>query len=313
VTRVLVTGATGFIGRGTLEPLLASGMEVHAVSSRRQAPPPGSGIEWHHSDLLSAEGAGEIVQRVRPTHLLHLAWFAEPGAFWSSVENVRWVEASLRLLRAFAAQDGERAVLAGSCAEYAWEDRTVCSEATTPCRPATLYGACKHGLHVMAEPLAAGAGVSMAWGRIFFVFGPQERTERLGGAVASALVQGVEAACSHGRQRRDFLYSEDLADAFVALLRSPVQGAVNLASGTAIQVRELVLGLARAAGRPELINLGARPTAPGEPAELAADVRRLRDEVGWTPPADLSQRTADCIAWWRRELGVEPDGASAMA
>ena len=58
-----------------------------------------------------------------PTHLLHLAWYAEPGLFWRSPENLRWVEASLRLLRAFAEHGGQRAVMAGSCAEYAWQPR----------------------------------------------------------------------------------------------------------------------------------------------------------------------------------------------
>jgi nucleoside-diphosphate-sugar epimerase len=304
VSRVLVTGATGFIGRGTVRPLLASGFEVHAVGSRRPPAP----VQWHQADLLQEGSAEALMQSIRPTHLLHLAWYAEPGAFWRSTENLRWVEASLRLLRAFAAHGGRRAVLAGSCAEYAWDDHTWCVEATTPCRPATLYGTAKHALHQIAERFAVDVGISLAWGRIFFVFGPHERPERLAGSVSSALVRGVEAPCSHGRQRRDFLYSEDLADAFVALLNSPVEGAVNLASGQPVEIRELVMALAQAAGRPELIRLGARPTAPGEPAELAADVRRLRDEVGWAPPAALSERAVDCIAWWRRELGAPAPG-----
>jgi nucleoside-diphosphate-sugar epimerase len=309
MTRVLVTGATGFIGRGTLSPLIASGMDVHAVG-RRQSPdwlPPE--VRWHQADLLRESAAADVVRDVRPSHLLHLAWFTEPGAFWRSVENLHWVEASLRLLRAFAIHGGRRAVLAGSCAEYAWEDHTICSEATTPCRPATLYGTSKHALRLIAQQFAAEVDLSLAWGRVFFVFGPHERPERLAGSVASALVRGMEAPCSHGHQRRDFLYSEDLAEAFVALLRSPAQGAVNLASGAAIEIRELVMALAEAAGRPDLVRLGAHPAVPNEPSELVAEVRRLRDEVGWTPRADLAQRAADCVRWWRGELTAGRLGA----
>lgn len=304
MSRVLVTGATGFIGRGTLAPLLASGMDVHAVSSRTPEPDIPPGVRWHQGDLHSADSAEGLLVDIAPTHLLHLAWYAEPGAFWSSSENLRWVEASLRLLRTFAAHGGRRVVLAGSCAEYAWEDRVCCVERETLCRPATLYGASKHALHLLSERFAQEVGLSLAWGRVFFVFGPHEHPARLGGSVARALVLGEEAACSHGEQWRDFLYSEDLADAFAALLCSPVEGPVNLASGRPTQVRQLVQALAVAAGRKELVNFGARPANPGEPTELLADIARLRDEVGWTPQATLERRAADTIAWWSSELNV---------
>jgi nucleoside-diphosphate-sugar epimerase len=302
VSGVLVTGATGFIGRGTLAPLLSAGLEVHAASSREPLTCGPAGVRWHRADLHEPGGAEALVAAAAPTHLLHLAWYAEPGAFWNSTQNVRWVEASLRLMRAFAAHGGRRVVFAGSCAEYAWSDRVRCNERDTPCEPATLYGASKHGLHLIAERFARQEGLSLAWGRVFFVFGPHEHPARLGGAVARALVAGQEALCSHGEQWRDFLFSEDLAEAFAALLRSPVEGAVNLASGRPVQVRELVQALATAAGRPDLVRLGARPTSPMEPAELLADASRLRDEVGWAPRATLEQRAADTIAWWEAEI-----------
>ena len=287
MSRVLVTGASGFIGRATLAPLLAGGFEVHAVTTQAQEPEAPPGVHWQRADLLSEGAAGGLVERVAPTHLLHLAWYAEPGAFWHSEENLRWLEASLRLLRAFANHGGQRAVLAGSCAEYAWKEHVRCVERETPCEPATLYGASKHALHVVAERYAAQVGISLAWGRVFFVFGPREHPARLGGSLARSLVLGNPAALSHGQQLRDFLFSEDLAEAFVALLRSPVDGPVNLASGTPVRIRDLAESLAAAANRPDLLRLGALAASPGEPAELTADVSRLRNEVGWTPKATL--------------------------
>jgi nucleoside-diphosphate-sugar epimerase len=308
VNRVLVTGASGFIGHGTLAPLLARGAEVYAVSSRRSDPAAPLGVHWQHVDLLSATATKGLLERVAPTHLLHLAWYAEPSAFWRSPENLRWVEASLRLLRAFEANGGRRAVLAGSCSEYAWETRTRCVEGQTPLQPTTLYGTSKHALRLIAERYAEEVGMSLGWGRPFFVFGPREDRRRLAGSVAHALVRGEPAPCSHGKQLRDFLYSEDLADSFVALLNSPVVGPVNLASGEPVRIRELVEALAAATGRPDLIRLGALPANPEEPCELLADVARLRDEVGWVPSATLEQRAADTIAWWRKDLnGVEVD------
>ncbi len=297
MTRVLVTGATGFVGRGALAPLLATGREVHAVSTR-PAPSWSSGdVTWHQADLLEP-GSEALVSELRPTQLLHLAWDAEPGRFWTSETNLQWVEASLRLLRAFAGAGGERAVLAGTCAEYAWEDETHCVEGVTPLVPATLYGAAKHALHVLAEAHALQQGYGLAWGRIFFVFGPFEDERRLGGSVAAALAAGRPAPTSHGEQVRDFLYAPELAEAFVALLGSDVAGAVNLASGHPVAMKELICALGKASGRPELVELGARPAPSGEPRALTADVSRLRDVVGWRPTRSLAGAARDTMAWW---------------
>jgi nucleoside-diphosphate-sugar epimerase len=303
MSRVLVTGASGFIGRETLQPLLSAGEEVHAVSTHAAPADAPTGVHWHRVDLLHAAATADLITEVAPTHLLHLAWYAEPGRFWSSEENLRWVSASLELLRAFARAGGRRAVIAGTCAEYGWGLRTVCDERMTPCEPATLYGTAKHALRLLAERWAEGAGVSLAWGRVFFVFGPGEDERRLGGSVARALVRGEPARCSHGRQVRDFLSVGDLAAAFVALLRSNVEGPVNLASGAPVTVAELVQALAAAAGRPELVELGVVPAPSGEPELLTAEVGRLHDEVGWGPPQPLAVAAADTIAWWRRTLG----------
>jgi nucleoside-diphosphate-sugar epimerase len=279
-----VTGATGYIGRQVLEPLRRRGFEVHAADRA------------HGVDLRSAEGAGRILQRVRPTHLLHLAWYVEHGSFWTSEENLRWVDASLRLLQAFAAAGGERAVIAGSCAEYAWAVPGPLSEETTPLRPSTLYGACKRGLHEVARGLANQDGFALAWGRIFFSFGPGEPPGRLVPSIATALLEGREAPMTHGRQVRDFVSVEDLGRGFAALVDSDVTGPVNVASGTGISLVDVATMIARAAGRPELLRVGALPERPGEPPELVADVTRLHDEVGWAPEDEVVDRLARLVA-----------------
>jgi nucleoside-diphosphate-sugar epimerase len=286
VSRVLVTGATGFIGHHLPAALRARGHEV-SVASRS------SGV-----DLLEPGDAESLLAAVRPTHLVHLAWYAVPGAYWTSPENVRWVEASLALLRAFVAAGGERAVLAGTCAEYDWSGG-VCAEDTTPLRPWTLYGHAKNALREVAEAYAEEAALSLAWGRIFFVYGPHEPDGRLVSSVARALVRGEEAPTTEGSQRRDFLHSADLADAFAALLGSEARGAVNLGSGDAVAVRDVVEEVARAAGRPDLLRVGAVPARPDEAPLVVADATRLRDEVGWSPARTLEQGIADTVAWWR--------------
>jgi nucleoside-diphosphate-sugar epimerase len=305
--RVLLTGASGFIGSHAIGSLRRRGFEVHAVGSRHiPNADAADAAEWHRVDLLDPKASRAMVERLRPSHLLHLAWYAEHGLFWSSTENVRWVEASLGLLRAFNEAGGERAVMAGTCAEYDWTAAGRYIEGVTPLAPATLYGTCKHALHQVAEAWCAQVASQFAWGRIFLLYGPREHPARLVASVARAVLAGAPAPCSHGRQLRDFLHSADVADAFAALLDSQVCGAVNIGSGEAVGVAELVERVASSAGHPELVRLGELPPREGEPAELVADVGRLRKEVGWSPRMTLEQGIEQTVAWWREQLRASP-------
>ncbi|HEX2086570.1 MAG TPA: NAD(P)-dependent oxidoreductase [Solirubrobacteraceae bacterium] len=294
---VLVTGASGFIGRAVLAALDGGPYEVHAVQ-RGPLPPGLPAAAAHRADLLDAAAAERIVQDVRPTRLLHLAWYARPGSFWTAPENRAWVEATLGLLRAFADAGGRRAVVAGTCAEYAaWPG--PCAEATTPLEPATPYGAAKHECHERAAAHARAAGYGLAWARLFHPYGPHEPPERLVPAVVRSLLAGRPVDLSHGRQRRDFVYVADAASALVRLLGARLEGPVNVGTGRATSVRELVELVARRLGREGLARFGARPD-DGAPPLVVADTRRASRELGWEPAVPLEEGVERSVSWWSR-------------
>jgi nucleoside-diphosphate-sugar epimerase len=294
---VLVTGASGFIGRQALAPLTARGYEVVALS--RRSGPEMPGVRWYRADLLAASEPRRVVDEVRPTHVLHLAWYAEPGQFWSSPENVRWVAATAELLLAFEAAGGGRFVGAGTCAEYDWSSNTACAETTTPIRPSTPYGRAKDAARLIAEGVAARGAVSAAWGRIFHLYGPHEHPSRFVASVTRALVAGEPARCTAGTQVRDFLHVADAGDAFAALVDCNAAGPVNIASGQPVTIASIARLIAELTGRPDLLQLGALSIPPGDPAHVVADVARLRDEVGWSPKRTLQDGLADTVRWWR--------------
>jgi len=285
--RVLVTGATGFIGRQVLAALSGGPHEVHAVSRGR--PPAGLAANaWHAVDLLEPGAPARLITAAQPEAILHAAWYAAHGRFWTARENLRWVDVSLDLAGRFAESGGRRFVGVGTCAEYDWS-YGYCSESTTPLRPATLYGACKDATRSVLERLCAGAGVSFAWGRIYHLHGPGEPEGRLVRAVIEALVAGQPARCSHGRQVRDFLHVADVASALVAILEAPVVGPVNVGSGEPATIRSIVEMLAELVGRRDLPVFGAVQAAAGDPPVLVPDVHRLRSEVGWAPRFTLRE------------------------
>jgi nucleoside-diphosphate-sugar epimerase len=293
---VLLTGATGFVGRQAVQPLLERGFEVHALARTVPVEPGAEPVSWHEADLLDPVATGAVIRELGATHLLHFAWYAKHGRFWHAPENLDWVAASLQLLRSFHASGGRRVVIAGTCAEYDWNGD--CCDERTPLTPASLYGVSKNALRAILEEYARAAGLSAAWGRIFFTFGPGEQPTRVIAAVARALVRGETVPCSSGAQVRDFLYVEDVASAFAALLDSAATGPFDIGSGEAVALRTLLERLQRLAGREQLVRFGEAPHR-NEPARIVADSRRLRDELGWSPKYILDEGLERTLAWWR--------------
>lgn len=297
---VLVTGGAGFIGRATVHALVKRGYDV--VATCRGAPPaPSARLRWATCNLEDSANVSALMARERPAHLVALAWYMGPGN-QQAIENFHWIGHSVQLLTEFAANGGRRVVFCGSCMEYDFSQPVKLTEAETPLNAHTEYGIAKGALSKIFGPLCGKLGLSGAWARPFFLYGPGENPQRLASSIIISLLEGREARCTAGTQKRDFLHVDDVASALAALLASPLEGALNIGSGDAIALRDLAAEVGRQIGRPELINLGALPTRPGDPPLVEADNTRLRSELGWTPEFDLASGLADTISWWRHHL-----------
>jgi nucleoside-diphosphate-sugar epimerase len=300
--KVLLTGATGFLGSQVLASLASAEDEV--VALRRPRPDRSAPLARPHvmfvdGDLGDAARLAAIFRDHRPDAVVHLAWFTQHGAYWTAPENLGCVGDGMQLVRLAAEHGCRRFVGAGTCAEYDWS-HDLLVETTTPCAPRTLYGAAKLALFLVAERFAAQAGMSFAWARYSFLFGPGEAAGRLVSAAIESLSAGADFACSAGAQVRDFVHVDEAAAATAALLRSKVGGPVNIGSGEPVSVRQLIeivadLVVARvgASGRPRF---GALPTRPDDPAALVLDLARLRNEVGWKLQLPLRQALASTVA-----------------
>lgn len=288
--RVLLTGARGFIGREVIPALRRAGCEVHAITSHGGDIP---GAAVHRLDLLTDDPV-PMLERVKADCLLHLAWYAEPGKFWNAPENLDWVAASIRLVRAFSSTGGDRVVIAGSCAEYDWS-RPELDEGTTPLCPATLYGEAKASLFRLLARAEPNIGISLGWGRIFFPFGPEDRPERLLGSLMRGFSKRQPIDLSAGAQVRNFIHVADVAEALTRLLLSTVSGAVNIALRETISVREFAEAAARAVDAEQLLRFGRREMQPGDPLRLEAATRRLYDEVGFTPSFGIRDGVIDAV------------------
>ena len=281
--KVLLTGATGFIGSHVARALLRAGHEVHAVirgtSDRRRI----SDIE---RDLRIHVGEMDQVP-VEPDALVHLAWYAVPGRYLAAPENRDCLAASLRLLQRI----GGRAVFAGTCFEF---DTTLGRlREDSPTKPTTLYAECKDALRRQVVERA-----NAAWIRFFYQYGPWEDERRLVPSIIQALLRGEPADLSHGEQRRDFLHVEDVAAAVHAVVESDLTGAINIGSGEAPSVKEIALTIASFADRPDLLRFGAIPANAAEPPLIVADNAKLRS-TAWARRYSLEEGLRQTFDWWR--------------
>lgn len=294
--KVMVTGGSGFIGAPTLSQLANRGFEVIAVS-RSAKTPVGNGVQWLNLDLMDQPSMIRAMREMKPNYLLHLAWDVRHGIYWNSPENLDWIAASLGLVRAFLETGGTRLLGVGTCAEYVWENKGPLQELQTPLVPATFYGRAKKSLFELLTGFSEAAKFSFAWARIFHVYGPGEDPRRLIRFAAESCLRNQPMKLSHGRQMRDFLHSEDVAGALVAILDSPVVGPVNVGSGEPQSLRSAIEILEEITGRRGLTEFGGVPTPPGDPDFLVSDNRRLVSECGWRPRFTLEEGLRRHVDW----------------
>ena len=289
---ILVTGASGYVGRQCLSHLQELGFEVHGIA---REPQPASGVVMHGADILRGSEWRSLLNELRPSHLLHLAWTTAHGAFWTDPANDTWLASSRRLVDAFIEAGGRRIITAGSCAEYDWSAPPPFSESLTPCAPSTPYGRAKLALYEHAAARCAAAGLSHAHARLFFSFGPGEQAGRLVPAVILSLAAGREFKIEDAGALRDFLDVREIGRALALIAAADATGPINIGMGAGVTVGDLASQIARLMDRPSLLRL----QNSGVVSEIVADTRRLDADAGFRNRIPLAEGLAHAVQWWR--------------
>ena len=297
--RVLVTGASGFIGAAVMRLLLEQEVETAALVSAgkpldrlRDLDTRFVRIEGRLADILTLRPQ---LEAFRPDACIHLAWYAEPGKYLYSPENVPIMQQSLSLLQTLIEIGCQQFVGVGTCAEYDTDVGFLREDG--PTNPATIYAACKLSMCLIGQHMAAAAGVNFAWGRLFYLYGEQEDSRRLVPAVIQSLRQGKPFDATAGEQVRDYLHTTDVASALITLVQQNTHGIYNIASGIPITMRNLMENIGEIVGGKDLIRFGAIPYRQWEPMFICGDNHKLKS-LGWSPRYTLREGLTQTIGWW---------------
>ncbi len=305
--RILITGASGFIGTHLCRRLVGCGAELHAVS-REARTSNGFGLRWWRADLAEFAAVHEIISTIRPEIVFHLA------SLVTGAREVALVIPTLRsnllstvnLLTAVAEQGCGRLILAGSMEEPVTEHGLP-----VPCSP---YAASKSAASSYGRMFHTLFGLPTAMLRIFTVYGPgQMDTSKLIPYVILSLLTGKAPNLTGGHRAVDWIFVDDVIDALIAAAKTENLGMVTLdvGSGTLVTVREIAERLLQLID-PSLVPVfGAIEDRPHEVVRWA-DIAATEKIIGWRPRTFLGDGLAKTVEWYKRQSQSSPPSASQI-
>lgn len=275
--KVLVTGATGFVGRHLVAALLARGCEIRAVA--RNAETAQSMLWINDVDFVNADIHAPDLDVAALTAgidaLVHLAWPGLPNyrALFHFEHNLM---ADYRFIKSAVEAGVQQVLVTGTCFEYGMQSGPL-SESTEP-QPCNPYGLAKHTLHLFLQNLQQQQPFTLQWARLFYLHGEGQNPNSLLAALDRAIDAGEPTFnMSAGEQLRDFLAIETAAENLAAIVhKRDFNGVINCASGQPVSVRALVEKRLRERGASIDLNLGHYPYPTHEPLAFWAVVDRLQ-------------------------------------
>lgn len=313
--RVLLTGASGFIGAHVARLLVREGSEVHGLTSNVSSIYPDrlrdirSDITLHEANLMDRTAIEKLVHDVKPEIVLHLGAYTHVGKSWNRVDECIQanIQGTVNLLEAMADVGYDRFVNTGTSEIYGAVDvpfrEDVCPKPVSP-YAVSKYSAemyCRLGIESYEWPIVMV--------RPFNAYGPGQSPDRIIPEVIVRALRGEDLAMTTGNQTREFNYVEDLAEGFV--LAATVDGVdgelINIGCGEEVKINDLTRRILALMGDPITADFGALPDRPIEIWRMFCDNTKAKELLGWTPRHSLEDGLDKTIEWYRRELKDRPD------
>ena len=297
MSRLLVTGAGGFVGAAVADLAARNGHSVTALV-RNPSSPRAVALAGRCAiavaDLSDRDAVRAVLAQARPHCVIHSAWEGVGGPARAGDIQLDNIRTSVELLDSAIAVGARRFIGIGSQAEYGRHDRRIDESATT--EPFLLYGAAKLSTCHLTRQRASEAGIGFAWLRLFSPYGPGDNPNWLIPSVATQILAGQTPRTSAGTQKWDYLHIADCAQGILAAaVTKSAQGVFNLSSGRAVTVRTIVERIRDLACPGLQLTFGDIPFGPNQIMHLEGDSSRLSAATGWTPSIMIEDGLATVV------------------
>ena len=285
--KIFLTGGTGLIGKETIPFLLKENFEIYALTIGEEQT--SSDVKYVKANLFDKNEIDKLLSEIKPEYLLHYAWLST-GLF-NDNSNFDFLTSSIDLLKSFVKYGGRRVVMAGTYAEYGYHNEIL--KETMPAEPINIYSQCKDFVHQIAEAYCKNNNISFGWGRIFSAFGKEKDPRRLTSDVINHLKADEAVTIRSGSLIRDYIYTKDIAAAFVAFLLSDVTGTVNICTGKETSIHDYVMKIARTMNKENLVVFNEQSSP--QQVRVVGDSTRLNKEVGFTPKYTIDEAIKEIL------------------
>jgi nucleoside-diphosphate-sugar epimerase len=316
--RVLVTGASGFIGSHLTRRLIAEGAQVHALTSAVSSVYPTRLLEVRdritlHEASLADRGALHLVAAdARPAVVFHLGAYTHVGKSWQRVDECIQVniQGTVNLLMALEPIGVARLVNVGTSEIYG--DVDVPFREDGPVHPISPYSVSKHAAEEYCRLFAEARSWPIVRVRPFNAYGPMQSPDRVVPEIVTRALQRQPLPMTTGQQTREFNFVEDLVDGMVrAAVAAGAEGRLfNLGCGREVSMRDLAGLILSLLGDPIAADFGGLPARPTEIPRMYADTQRAEQDLGWRATTSLEDGLARTIEWYRSTLAA---GRSSFA
>ena len=297
--KVLVTGASGFIGKQLVKDLISKNYEVVGINFQHEIGLTHKNLQVITLDLLDYKAVNDFFANNRFDNLIHLAWYGDAKCHAHNI-NIEWVAASLNILKHFCETGGKKVLIAGSISEYDFEYGYF-KEDLTPLVNKSLYGKSKAALYNLAKAYCEQNNIDFKWARIFNLYGQYERPQRLMPYVITSMIKGEDVKVSTCEKFQDYLHVEDVSAAIIKLYESNISGAVNICSGEPVRLKTIVEKIKNLTNFQGNILYGAIPCGFEDPL-VVGDPAKLSQELNWKPEFSLDEGLKQCVEWWKEHI-----------
>ena len=303
--KLIIFGGNGFIGK-YVSSFFANNanFEIHVITrslNNISSNLKSSRIHFHTLDLFNQDKVELIFEKIKPTHLIQLAWCSEHQNYWNDPQNNIWVEINNNISSSFINNGGDRAVFIGSSAEYDWSSKNLLNEFESKLNPFSIYGKAKLKSYYETTKYFENSFASMTWIRLFNPFGPGEDERRLIPKLCINLIKDRKMDFDAANTTRDFIYVNDLAYLICELLNSDYFGPINISSGEKTIIKDLIIKAAKYFKKEKLINFDSSINEPKFPF-VVADTSLIKKVLKIKYPEQINSRFFETFEYWQKRL-----------